>query len=235
MKTRFGAWLGLGLMFCAAPGLSRATVVNGSFESWNLLGWDFYSDIGTRAEEPFTRPAGAARTKSTWGENLGISQTPLEGYRFLLLNTRPEAGFLGTDNYDFFVSQSFTLNAGEAVFGWASFLDRDPAQLDSAWVRILDADQNVIATPWAGLPSGIAGAAITPTTLPWTLWQWEAVTGGTYLLQLGMSTSGANNDSSFALFDGVGVGDPLPVPEPTVMVLGLLGGLALLVARRRIA
>jgi hypothetical protein len=61
------------------------------------------------------------------------------------------------------------------------------------------------------------------------------VTGGTYMLQLGMSTSGANNDSSFALFDGVGVGDPLPVPEPTAMVLGLLGGLALLVARQRVA
>jgi hypothetical protein len=237
MKTRFRGWLGLGLMLCAAPDVSSAAfgdskLVNGSFESWNLVGWDFYSDVGTRAEEPFTRTAGAARTKSTWGETLGINQTSQHGFRFLLLNTRPAANFLGNEDYDFFVSQSFTLNAGEAVFGWASFLDRDTAQLDSAWVRILDQDQNVIATPWVGLPANGA-AAITPTSLPWTLWQWEAATGGNYTLQLGMSTSGANNESSFALFDGVGVGNPSVIPEPTSMVLGIVGGIALLVLRNR--
>ena len=234
MKIRFGVWLGVGLLLATSPGSARASLVNGSFESWNLVGWDFHSDVGNRAEEPFTRPAGNARTASVWGETLGLlpPQTALHGYRFLLMHTQPNANFLGNDNYDLFVSQSFTLSPGEAVFGLATFLDRDPAQLDSAWVRILDQDLNLVATPWVGLPTQMSLASA-PTSLNWTLWQWEALTGGQYTLQLGMSTSGANNHSSFALFDGVGIGDPSVIPEPTSMVLGLLGGIVLLVMRNR--
>jgi hypothetical protein len=234
MKTRFGGWLGLGLMLLAAPGVSSAALVNGSFESWNLVGWNFYSDVGNRATEPCTRSAGAAQTSGVWGETVGLipAQTPYAGNRFLLMHTRPDANFLGDDNYDLFVSQNFSLNPGEAIYGWASFLDRDVAQLDSAWVRILDQDQNIIATPWVGLPSNLAQASA-PTSLDWTLWQWEALTGGSYTLQMGMSTSGANNHASYALFDGIGIGDASAVPEPSSMVLGLLGGISLLVLRRR--
>lgn len=214
---------------------SHAALANGSFESRDLLGWDFQSDFGLRATEPTTRAAGVARTTSEWGTAAGVTpgKVAAVGMRFLSLNTRANAEFIGTGSYDFSVSQSFSLNAGDVVSGLASFYNGDSAPNDQAWVRILDQNGQALATLW----SAASGAAMTtlslaPAVSDWTVWQWAAVAPGDYTLQLGMTTSGANNNASFAFFDGVAI-TAQPIPEPSVMVLGMLGGCALLFLRRR--
>lgn len=220
----------------AQPEVSRAAVVNGSFESWDLLGWNFQSDAGPRAIEPFTRPAGVARTTSTWGDALGINpgKSAATGFRFLAMNTRANANFLGADTYNFSVSQSFSINAGEVLSGLASFYNGDSEPNDSAWVRILDQDGHALATVWEATSGPqIAQLALAPTAPDWTVWQWAASTTGNYTLQLGMTTSGANNAASFGFFDGVTI-SAQPIPEPTPMVLGLLGGFAVLLLRQRV-
>jgi hypothetical protein len=237
MKNRFSAWLGVGLVLAAGPAMAQANLVNGSFESWSLVGWDFHTDVGMRLNETTQRPAGLAQTANVWGDTVGLvpAQTALDGNRFLLLRTRAVANFAGNNDYNFFVSQNFTLNPGDSISGLAAFWDGDVAQLDSAWVRIFDANLNLVATPWAGTPTlttQTAPAGVS-TSLDWALWEWESVTGGDYLVQLGMSTSGANNNSSFALFDAITLGEPASIPEPSSMVLALLGGVTLLVLRQR--
>lgn len=236
MKNRLIAWLGVGMTALALPGISQAEVVNGSFESWNLIGWTFHSDVGNRATEPLTRPAGSARTMNSWtpaGAG-NPEQTAMNGGRFLAVNTRANANFLGNDTYNTFVSQNFSLNQGEAVSGWANFFNGDNAPLDSAWVRILDGSGGLVATPWNETSGVSVGPATISPPVSWTMWQWVAPTAGNYTLQLGMTTSDANNSASFGFFDGISLGSPQAVPEPSAMVLGLLGGFAILLGRNRI-
>ncbi len=230
MKNHFTLCLGLGLAVLAAPGNSQAAVVNGSFESWNLLGWSLHSDTGTMATEPFTRSVGTASTVSSWGEVFGLDplMTPQAGHRFLRMNTRANANFLGNETYDSFVSQTFTLNQGEVLSGGAQFHTKDSEPLDSAWVRILDENGGLIGAPWLETSGTLSSLA----SSDWTLWQWVAPTTGSYTLQLGMTTSGANNGGSYGFFDGIAV-NAVQVPEPTVMALGIIGGLALLTLRNR--
>lgn len=233
MKNCFFVGVGVGMILLSAPEVLRAGVYNGSFESWDFIGWNFHSDVGSRATEPLTQSAGTARTMSSWGEALeaNSAQTAASGYRFLGLSTRANANFLGSDTYNIFVSQSFSLNQGEAVSGWASFFDGDSAALDSAWVRILDGNANLVATPWVEISGSTQVSALAPSD--WTLWQWTAPTAGNYTLQLGMTTSGANNSASHCFFDGITVSGPQVVPEPTTLALGLLGGFAILTLRNR--
>jgi hypothetical protein len=179
MKNHLTLCLGLGLVALAAPGNSPAAVANGSFESWNVLGWSLYSDTGTMATEPFVRSTGTARTVSSWGEAFGLDPLimPASGHRFLRLNTRVNANFLGDETYNSFVSQTLTLNQGEVLSGWSLFHTKDSEPLDSAWVRILDENGGLIGTPW--LETSGTSLAIQALS-DWTFWQWAAPTSGNY-------------------------------------------------------
>lgn len=220
----------------AGPGVARAAVNNGSFESWDLLGWALHSDVGNLAESPFQRPSGLARTMSSWGEGFGLSPVtaPPVGSRFLGINTRANGNFLGNDTYQTFVSQTLSLNQGEFVAGWSLFYNGDSEPLDSAWVRILDQNGGLVGAPWQQTSgTTVAQLAIVPAPSEWTFWQWAAPASGNYTIQLGVTTSGANNNASYGFFDGISV-QAVAVPEPTVMALAMLSGLALLAVRNRI-
>jgi hypothetical protein len=232
MKNRILVFLGVSLAVAAAPGISRAGIVNGSFESGDLLGWNFQTDVGPRATEPLTRPAALARTMNAWGAGFGFSEekTAAVGNRFLALNTRANANFLGTDTYHAAVSQRFSMNAGDILSGLAAFYNGDSEPLDSAWVRVLDQDGELLATLWQATSGPNLLAA--PGVPGWTGWNWTAATAGDYTLQLGLTTSGADNAASYGFFDGISVA-PQPIPEPSTLVLGFLGGFALLVLRQR--
>lgn len=234
MKTRRRTlWVGFAAALLAGVNAANANVVNGSFESWNLVGWTFSADTGTRAVEPLTRTAGQAKTVTSWGTLLGVTpMQPVEGYRFLMMNTRANANFVGDESYSFSVSQTLTLNLGDMLTGWAYFHNGDTSGLDSAWVQILDNEDELIGLPWAAGGSNDNSATAEIAPYGWFQWQWTAPSAGAYTVQLGMSTSGANNEASFALFDGVKV-QTVPVPEPTAMVLAMVGGLALVALRNR--
>jgi len=234
MKTWSSVCFGTCLAVLAAPSVPAAGIINGSFESWDLLGWSAQIPEGSMAETSFARPVGTARTMANWGESLGLGPVvqPASGYRFLALESRDNANLIGTGSYDFSVSQSFSLSAGVSLSGSALFITTDIQPLDSAWVRILNAEGAVIAQPW-GNTSGVAAAAAFGTTVPeWSKWYWTAPSTATYTLQLGMTTKDQDNDASYGFFDHVFIG-PEPVPEPTLTALGLAGVMAGLAMRRR--
>ena len=236
MRTRLIVSLGVGLALLATPDLLCAAVRNGSFESWTLRGWDFQTDTGTSATEPFTRNAGVARTLNTWGDAYGVSPeiTAADGGRFLALNTRAKANFLGDNTYNFSVSQTFTLNQGEMLSGLASFYNGDSQSNDSAWVRVIDSEGQLVASLWEATSGHAINLLALPPATTWTPWQWETSTPGRFTLQLGMTTSGANNEASYGFFDGITItAQPIPVPEPSAMGLGILGSFALIFLRRR--
>jgi hypothetical protein len=235
MKTRLVVSLGVGLALLATPEVLCAAVRNGSFESWTLRGWDFQSDTGTSPTEPFTRNAGVARTMNALGSFSGFSPeiAAADGGRFLALNTRANANFLGNDTYHFSVSQTFTLNPGEALSGLAAFYNGDSQANDSAWVRVLDSEGHLVASLWEATSGPALNLlALTPAPPTWTPWQWATSTPGSFTLQLGMTTSGANNEASYGFFDGITIAAQ-PIPEPSAMALGILGSFALLFLRQR--
>jgi hypothetical protein len=235
MRTLFLVSVGVGLALLATPDVLCAAVRNGSFESWTLRGWDFQSDTGTSPTEPFTRPAGLARTMNAWGSAYGVSPeiTPADRGRFLALNTRANANFLGANTYNFSVSQTFTLNPDEVLSGLAAFYNGDSQSNDSAWVRVLDSEGDLVASLWEATSGPAMNLLALPSATPiWTPWQWGTGTPGTFTLQLGMTTTGANNEASYGFFDGITI-NPQPIPEPSPMVLGLLGSFALLFLRQR--
>jgi len=234
MRTRFIVSLGVGLALLAAPEVLCAAVRNGSFESWTLLGWNFQSDTGTSPTEPFIRNAGVARTMSSWGDAYGVSSaiTAADRGRFLALNTRANANFPGNNTYDFFVSQTITLNRGEALSGLAAFYNGDSQSNDSAWVRVLDSEGQLVASLWEVTSGPTMNLLALPSApLAWTPWQWATSTPGSFTLQLGMTTSGANNEASYGFFDGITIAAQ-PIPEPSAMALGILGSFALLFVRQ---
>ena len=236
MKTSILVLVGMGLALATPTNVARAAVVNGSFESWDLLGWNFQSDVGPQATAPFSRTAGVARTTGSWGDALGINpgKSAADGFRFLAMNTRGNANFLSNDTYNFSVRQNFTINSGEIISGLASFYNGDSQPDDSAWVRILDQDGQTLATLWEASSGAVMTTLATAPAAPdWMAWQWTAVLSGSYTLQLGMTTSGANNVASFGFFDGVAI-SAQPIPEPSALVLGLLGGCAVIVMRHRV-
>jgi len=233
MKTRLVFCLELGLMMMAASEGMCAGCFNGSFESWDLLGWNLHNDEGLRANEPFTRTAGIARTVAYWGDFLALDPQlgPVDGHRFLALNTRSAGNFLGNGTYNIFVSQSLNLNPGDSLSGWSAFFNGDSEPNDSAWARILDQNQNLVVNLWQQTSgTGGLGGMQPPPTPGWTQWQWSALTGGQYTLELGMTTSGANNSASYGFFDNITY---TSVPEPTPILLGLLGGLMMVALRNR--
>jgi hypothetical protein len=221
------------MVLLGVAGMARAGIYNGSFESWDLVGWNLQVDEGLRALAPLARSAGNARTVSTWGEAQGFStaQTPVSGGRFLALSTRANANFLGNDTYDIVVSQTFALTQGEGLSGWSFFFSKDSEPLDSVWVRVLGGGQQSLGTIWTQT-SGSPGQTLAPTIPAWQQWHWFAPSSGEYTLQLGMTTSGANNGASYGGFDGITI-TAQAVPEPTAMVLGILGGGAFLMLRQR--
>jgi hypothetical protein len=148
------------------------------------------------------------------------------------MHTLAKGNFLGGDDYDLTLSQTVAITAGEILSGWGMFVSADATPQDSAWVRIRNNQGDLLAQPWHET-SGVPGFGSALLAVPsWQEWQWVAPATGIYTVQLGMSTSGANNDASYGCFDHVFL-QSQPVPEPTSMALGLVGGMVMLLLRNR--
>jgi hypothetical protein len=234
MKSLFPIGVSACLALFGLGDIARASVFNGSFESWTLLGWQLEMPQGDSATAPFIRDAGRARTMSSWSDEHGVvtERIPQAGLRFAALSTRTAADFLGDNTYHLFINQNVQLNLGEALTGWSSFYNGDLATQDSAWVRIFDQAGNQLATPWhEGL--GAAKLSTPLTATDWTQWHWNAPADGVYSVRLGMTTTGANNGASYGFFDGLRLQTANPVPEPSAVAVGALGVLLLALLRVR--
>lgn len=235
MKTLLTIGVSVCIGLAAATQTSTAGLVNGSFELWTLRGWSTELPSGTSADEPFDRTAGHIRLVDSWGDKVGFAPERFahDGYRFAQLSTRGSADFIGDETYNLSLSQSLQLDQGQALSGWSFFYNGDVTPQDSAWVRVFDQLGNEMATPWhEGLGSPSVSSIAPLTAGDWTQWTWEAPESGLYTFRLGMTTSGNNNGSSYACFDGLTVHTATPVPEPGALALAALGAVLLIGIRR---
>jgi hypothetical protein len=215
--------------------------MNGSFESAVFDGWRLEMARGYSSSQQRYRAAGAATIVSTWESNFGMSplQSAVGGSKFAMLNTLANGNFMGNRTYQISLNQKISLTPGETLTGWSSFFNGDFEAQDSAWVKILDAEGNLVATPWQEnsgcVPEMHLNSTAYHNTTLWTPWSWQAATSGAYTLSLGMTTRGDNNYASYGFFDDILiVPASLPVPEPTALSLVAIGAAAA-AARRRCA
>jgi hypothetical protein len=228
------------MALCGLCSLSQAAPVNGSFESGDFSGWQLEIPRGLSQRQPHYRPAGGAQAVSSWGQHFDLTAPgllPANGDYFAALNTAADASFTGQRTYHLALSQLFWLSKGDIVTGWSSFYNGDCIAQDSAWVKIMDVHGMEIASPWHELSGSMNSGdpASTPyrSFTPWIRWEWQAPAEGSYVLSLGMTTSGDDTAASFGFFDDLCVqAAASAVPEPTSVSLLVLGVFVLANVRR---
>ena len=165
--------------------------VNLGFETGDTSGWveDGAIDVVTSWTGP-TDEGGYERPDI-------VTYTPVDGNYFAILTT--VAGDFTT------LSQSFSLNEGETVEGWATFCCGDEVYFpysaidasdynDYALISVLNGEGDVVAEPWYAdsfdlgykitTPEGeYTGEEVDLGPLPWEHWSWTASATGTYTLQ----------------------------------------------------
>lgn len=223
-------FLQIGIMTLGLLWDAGATLVNGSFESSSLSGWQTEIASGQSMSQRGSRPAGTINIVSAWGQEVGLEsiRSAFEGNRFAVLSTLANANFTGHHTYRISLRQELSLSAGATLSGWAFFFNGDIDAQDSAWVKILDNAGNTVATPWQDNSGGEA----TPDShhagyraaSPWTQWSWQVPATGSYTLSFGMTTTDDNNYASYGFFDNMLVSPAaLPVPEPSAAALMIVG------------
>ena len=176
----------------AAMSAAPALAGNGDFETQDLADWT--------ANTPFA--------DATF---LYDGYTPVSGQFF----AHVDAG-LGMD-VESTLSQTFTLDAGGHLFGYAGFKANDILPFnDSAHLAVNGVD----LLYWDVASVGDNGSS------GWQHFMFTAPVAGDYTLTLGVADHGADGMPSFAVLDAVGTS---PVPEPAswaMMVggLGMIGG-----------
>jgi hypothetical protein len=225
----------IGLMLAGTSPLEAAGVSNGSFESGSFYSWQVnvsqYFSGGVRDY----RAAGSSQIIPAANENFGLAETvtPVLGNRFAALGSLADGNFTETRTYQISLSQTFTLNAGDCLSGWAAFFNGDLRPQDRAWVKIFDTTGTLLATPWQQ-ESGLHSER-TPfgSVSEWTEWHWQALSSASYILRLGLTTEADNTEASYGFFDGILVSPAaIPVPEPSAAALLGLSALALITRRR---
>lgn len=218
---------------------ASAAPINGSFESAVFDGWRLEIARGSSSSNQRNRAAGSATVASSWesDSNPSALRSAIAGSKFAILATLANGNFMGNRTYHISLTQTLILSPGETVTGWASFFNGDFEAQDSAWVKILDDDGNLVATPWSE-NSGCApeihhNQTSFQNATPWTQWYWQSPSSGAYTLSLGMTAHGDNNYASYGFFDDVlVVPATLPVPEPSSLSLFALGAAALAIKQR---
>lgn len=237
MKRIMCIFAALSLLAVASTAGATELFINGGFEAdayymQDLSGWTL--DNGSLG-------MGSAQVKPVHVTDQGNTYDPVEGSNFVVLtagdlvvdiNGDPVPGSRPTT-----LSQSFTVAAGlgtTTVSGWAAFDAMDYGSFaDFGYVRILDANGNILATPFF---DEITVNSDPYFDGPWTQWFWSTAVAGTYFLEFGVADVGddpafpAPWNSSMLLVDGVTASS---VPEPSTLILSLAGLAAVVFVRRR--
>ncbi len=98
------------------------------------------------------------------------------------------------------VSQQFTVQPGDTISGWAFFDTSDYLPYtDNGYVRITDANDNIVATPFAASIASVGSYGETP----WTPWQFTFTTGGAYKIAAGVDNGIDSTVASYIGLDAV--------------------------------
>lgn len=223
------------ILTLALAEIANATPLNPSFESGDTTDWQVSNPLGTSWLPPFQQPAGEVVIVSNWNPETseGTAIRPVAGNSFARVGTLAAGFFTGGLIYDIYLTQSISLEQGDILSGWSLFYNGDNASQDSAWVKVTDSADNLIANPWLAV-SGYS-STVTPDMTPylsasaWTSWSWQVPATGTYQLKLGVTTFGDNNFASYGLFDDItlssasGLQTATAMPEPSATTLFGLG------------
>lgn len=210
---------------------ASAVPLNGGFESGDFTGWTVAIPTG-ESQTMGTLPAGTAAVHSSWGPfgRMADALTAPDGTYFAAIGSANNAYFMGLQTYNITARLDFTLHAGNVLSGSAAFYNGDFEAQDTARVRIFDASNNELATPWLA----VSGGRSYRSASAWETWDWQAPIDGNYTVEVGVSTFGDNRFASYGFFDKVGVSTVVPVPEPSgLSLIGMgLAGLAAFNRRR---
>jgi hypothetical protein len=236
LQTRREEWkmrvfyvvLGVALIFAAVlPGPAQAGLLNAGFE-------DTDTDGNPSGANWFTNgvPGGSFLIKGSHLGASGTTYTPPEGSYFLELKTD------GT-NAPKYAFQTATFGAGEWVAGVAAFSAGDtgtgfPGPIGSPgndWASVEIVPGANPAGPGVTVWFSDVATVGPLGDGPWTHWQYQIPTAGTYVVKYNVTNDGDNILNSWGLFD---TDDPTPVvPEAGTLVLFGLGLLTLGYSRRR--
>ncbi|MCX8138858.1 MAG: PEP-CTERM sorting domain-containing protein [Gemmataceae bacterium] len=190
MKTVAQTWIALTLIFGNLD-TCRAGIINGSFETGDLTGW---------TANPTTLV-----TVATSYHTHGPIFTPVDGNHFALLLTGG-----GTNVYTT-LSQTFTVNAGDILTGYAFFQANDEMpHNDDAYVRIVENNSILFQSDVSTV--GDSG------NTPWTFFTYVFSTPGTYTIEAGVRNVLDNAFPSALGLDNVQLLQTT-VPEPSSIAL----------------
>ncbi len=181
----------MAVLVCPNAILARPELVNPSFETGDLSGWDTYIPEGGSARA-------ALIYYPAWKKPLSYSA--IDGDSFALLKTD------GAGSYTT-LSQTFDATAGSIIEGWAFFDAQDWSPYnDNAQVQIKDSGGVVVYTVFYASVSTVGSNGETP----WTKWDYTFTKAGTYTVEARVANGIDDDFDSHMGLDGV----VLTVQEP---------------------
>lgn len=220
--------------------------VNFGFETGDTTGW-----VETYPEAPgnidvVTNWTGASTIVGAEG-SWTVTYKPVKGKYFAVLETGAPDGVFTM------LSQTFSLEAGDKLEGWATFCcgsevyypydaNRSSDYNDYALIKVFNSQGNTVAEPWSADSFDLGYQVTDPqgeTTgeiadfgpLPWQHWSWTASEQGNYTLEYKTTQDTDSEGISYAFFDGPG-SKSTAVPEPSSMILFGLAGAGIFGAHR---
>lgn len=172
-----------GIMWAPAA-QATSPLANGGFETGDLSGWSLSVPPG----------GSAGATGSAFGYG------PVDGSYFALLKTNGPGSYTTA-------AQTFTVNAGDKIAGWAFFKTGDywPYN-DNAHVAIWQGSTHVATVFLADV--GIVGDN---GSTPWTYWEHIFTAGGTYTVQARVANAFDSGFDSYMGLDAAVLTDCSPV------------------------
>ncbi|MHC4403225.1 MAG: carboxypeptidase regulatory-like domain-containing protein, partial [Planctomycetota bacterium] len=185
------------------------SIVNPSFDTGDLSGWDVY-----------TPPGGSASAVTSYSNTYSSgTYTPVDGTHFALLKTD------GPGSYTT-VSQTFSAQIGDTISGWAFFDAEDYLPYNDTAVVAVKSGGTTVATLFFENIQSVGSYGQTP----WTYWEYEFTAAGGYSLEAKMANTGDNVWDSYMGLDAVVyvLGNPRVVGQsPSDASIGPLGSVLL--------
>lgn len=207
------------ISFCAGFSPAVADIVNGSFETGNLVGWGQGGNGGGWVSAKHTSDNGLTPTVGSFLANMGNSAMD------------------GGGNGWIWLAQDFWADKGEVLeFDFAAVLQTStvwPGQaLAKASVNLYHIGQYPSVERVEYSIQYVVGWT-TFNTGGWTSESWTIPSSGSYTIELAVETTTTFSDPSFAFASANGALDNVRLtPEPASLGLLALGGLGLLRRRR---